>query len=114
MTLDDLYAMIPSMACIPGCTDCCRLFGIPSRTQEEGRRIRAYLKAQGRHLLTAQGTTCPYLSSDGCTIYPVRPFTCRLFGASLNALCPHGARPVEMLHEDVEAELHHRYRLLWP
>lgn len=114
MTLDDLYALIPEMQCLPGCTDCCRRFGVPSRTIEEDGRIRTYLKAQGRDLMPAQGTTCPYLSDEGCSIYPVRPLTCRLFGTSPNVLCPHGARPVELLHEDLEAEIHHRYRLLWP
>ncbi len=114
MTLDDLYALIPDMRCLPGCTDCCRRFGVPSRTTEEDARIRTYLKVQGRDLMPAQGTTCPYLSEEGCSIYPVRPLTCRLFGASPNVLCPHGARPVELLHEDLEAEIHHRYRLFWP
>ncbi len=114
MTLDDLYALIPDMQCIPECTDCCRLFGVPSRTLEEDARIRAYLRDQGREIVTAQGTTCPYLSDQGCTIYPVRPFTCRLFGTTSNLLCPRGARPVELLHEDLEAEIQYRYRLLWP
>lgn len=105
--------MIPEMQCLPGCTDCCRLFGVPSRTPEEDARIRDYLYAQGRSILPAEGTRCPYVSEAGCTIYPVRPLTCRLFGTSPTVLCPRGARPVELLHEDVEAEIHHRYRLFW-
>lgn len=111
--LDDLYAMIPDMQCLPGCTECCRLFGVPCRTPEEDARIRAYLQAQGRSILTAQGTSCPYLSESGCTIYPVRPFTCRFFGTSPTVLCPRGARPLELLHEDLDAEIQSRYRLFW-
>ncbi|SMC25022.1 Putative zinc-or iron-chelating domain-containing protein [Desulfacinum hydrothermale DSM 13146] len=113
-TLEDLYALIPEMQCIDGCTDCCRRFGVPSRTPLEDARIRAYLEAQGRDMGSAQGTTCPYLSEHGCTIYPVRPFTCRLFGTSPNYRCPHGARPLELLHEDLEAEIFARYQDFFP
>lgn len=109
MKIQDLYALIPEFPCLPGCTACCRAFGIPSQTRTETRRIRKYLKEKGLPFKPAEGTTCPYVSDLGCTIYPVRPFICRLFGASPNLLCHLGARPLGLLHEDEEADLWHHY-----
>lgn len=109
MEIEDLYALIPEFLCHPGCTECCRNFGVPSRTQIEDQRIREYLRAQGRELKQAQGTSCPYVSDQGCTIYPVRPLTCRLYGSSPNYSCRVGARPVRFLHEDEEATIFQLY-----
>ena len=61
-------------------------------------------------LKQARGTTCAYVSDQGCTIYPVRPFTCRLYGASPNYLCKIGARPLELQHPDEEADLFFHYQ----
>jgi len=110
MELDDLYALIPPMDCVDGCTECCRSFGVPSRTPLEDERIRTYLASQGRTIGQAQGTRCPYVSDAGCTIYPVRPLTCRLFGVSANYRCPVGAGPARPLHPDEEEEIFHLYR----
>lgn len=109
MDIEDIYGLLPDFRCLPGCTDCCRRFGVPSRSRVEDERIRAYLRAQGRKIGQAQGTTCPYVSEEGCTIYPVRPFTCRLFGTAPSYLCHMGARPLQLLHEDEEEEILHLY-----
>jgi Fe-S-cluster containining protein len=110
MRIRDLYALLPDFSCLEGCTACCRSFGVPSQTKIETRRIRKYLKENGLIFKAAEGTTCPYVSDRGCTIYPVRPFICRLFGAAPNLLCPMGARPLILLHEDEEEEVWHLYR----
>jgi uncharacterized protein len=78
LKIQDIYALIPEVPCLPGCTACCQAF--------------------------------PYVCDRGCTIYPVRPFICRLFGAAPNLLCHLGARPLILLHEDEEEEIWYLYR----
>lgn len=108
--IEDLYSLIPGLDCPGGCIACCRVFGIPSQTRIETKRIDDYLAAGGRRKKTARGTTCPYISPGGCTIYPVRPFICRLYGVAPNYPCREGVRPLRLLHEDEEAELWQHYR----
>lgn len=110
MDIEDIYALLPNFQCIQGCTECCRNFGVPSRTRVEDERIRQYLQARGLGLQQAKETTCPYVSDSGCSIYPVRPLTCRLYGTSPNYLCKAGAMPVQLLHADEEAEIFHLYQ----
>jgi hypothetical protein len=110
LKIQDLYALIPEVPCLPGCTACCQAFGVPSRTKIETRRIKRYLNENGIIFKLAEGTACPYVSDRGCTIYPVRPFICRLFGAAPNLQCHMGARPLTLLHEDEEEEIWHLYR----
>jgi Fe-S-cluster containining protein len=111
MEIEDLYELLPNLQCIPGCIHCCRNFGVPSRTRVEDERLKSYLRERGRPLGEARGTTCcPYVSEEGCTVYPVRPLTCRLYGTSANYLCELGARPLQPLDEDEEAHLMHLYR----
>ena len=110
MEITDLYELLPVFQCRPGCTACCREYGVPSRTPEEDRRIRRYLEQQGRRPGAAQGTTCPYVSVEGCTIYPVRPLICRLYGVSADYRCKKGVGPVRYLHLDQEAEILELYR----
>ncbi len=110
MEIEDVYALIPEMHCNEGCKKCCIDFGVPSRTRVEDDRIKAFLREKGMELKQASGKTCAYVSEQGCTIYPVRPFTCRLFGTSPNYLCMEGARPLRLLDPDEEAELFHHYQ----
>ncbi|MCU0589573.1 MAG: YkgJ family cysteine cluster protein [Syntrophobacteraceae bacterium] len=110
LDIEDLYAMLPEVDCIPGCTECCREFGIPCRTPVEDERFKAYLKENGRELGQAVGTTCPYVTEVGCGVYSVRPFTCRLYGASVSYRCRWGAAPIRLLNEDEEEEILHLYR----
>ena len=110
MEIEDIYELIPDIQCTPGCTECCRQFGVPSRTRIEDERIRELLLGCGMKLRQANGTTCPYVTDAGCSIYPVRPLTCRLYGTSPNLLCKKGIMPLRLLHEDEEAEIFHFYR----
>ncbi|MBW1982404.1 MAG: YkgJ family cysteine cluster protein [Deltaproteobacteria bacterium] len=110
MELDDLYQLIPDFMCTPGCHECCRSFGVPSQTKAEAERIKQFLLERGRKPQPAQGTTCPYLTEEGCSIYPVRPLICRLYGTSVNYLCKEGVKPLRLLHEDEEAEIFHLYQ----
>lgn len=100
-TVDDLYALIPPVPCIEGCTDCC---GVAPFAGEEARRVNAALAMRGadwapgpsNSWLPARGgtpcTTCPF-ANRGCDIHGDRPITCRLFGAvegERRLQCPHG------------------------
>ena len=31
MDIEDIYALIPDFMCTPGCTECCRGFGVASQ-----------------------------------------------------------------------------------
>jgi uncharacterized protein len=109
MDIEDVYSLLPEFQCIPGCIECCQNFGVASRTRVEDERIREYLRAQGREPLLMHGTTCPYVSQQGCTIYPVRPLICRLYGTSPNYQCIMGAKPMRLLHEDEEVDIFNYY-----
>jgi hypothetical protein len=110
MDIDDIYNLIPDFMCTNGCHECCQNFGVPSRTRTEDERIKAFLKKNAMKLGKAVGTTCPYLNELGCTIYPVRPLICRLYGTSPNYRCKMGVAPLKLLHEDEEAEIFHLYQ----
>jgi hypothetical protein len=91
--LVQVYRQIPSLdrPCPPGCGACC---GILWPSQAENRNIRSWLRLRGRpfidFLLTA-GLDCPYLDGDKrCSIYPVRPFLCRILAAAEALPCPSG------------------------
>jgi len=119
MTIDDLYNMIPSVPCPPGCITCCKKFGIPSRIPDEDARIKAFLKEHGisgrvnnfevsnssGEFRSTGDNTCPYVTTKGCAIYPVRPFICRLYGTSPNYLCIENVRPAVILSEEEEEQL---------
>lgn len=111
MEIDDLYAMIPRVPCPAGCITCCKNFGIPSRSMIEDERIGKFLKEQGMSYKEASGMTCPYVTETGCSIYPVRPFICRLYGTSPNYICIENYRPEMLLAPEEEEELFHLYYL---
>ncbi len=95
---------IAQASCGPGCADCCTNVGEICATTLEALRIMTYMDGlpilQGavlrqkiaenralkrQHLLLP----CPFLNSEKlCTIYPVRPFSCR----RLYSLEPCGSR----------------------
>lgn len=110
MDIEDLYELIPDFICPAGCHQCCRNFGVPSRTAAEQERINQFLQVHGMAAQQAQGTTCPHLTEEGCSIYPVRPLICRLYGTSANYPCIMGVKPLRLLHEDEEAEIFHLYQ----
>jgi Fe-S-cluster containining protein len=110
MDIEDIYNLIPNFICTEGCHECCQNFGVPSQTRTEAERIKAFLHKHSRRIGQAHGNTCPYLNETGCSIYPVRPLICRLYGTSPNYRCKMDVAPLRMLHEDEEAEIFHQYR----
>ena len=80
-------------ACVPGCTACCDVPGFVYITEDDLRRIAAYLKMEPadfesryvyrtRHRLRLRkprSSQCHFLREDGCAIHEVKPTQCRLF-----------------------------------
>ena len=105
MDIEDLYALIPDIICTPGCIACCNNFGVPSRTAVEDERMQVYFRQHNLRFLEAKGNACPYVTARGCSIYPVRPLICRLYGTSPSYRCQMNIMPLNPLHEDEEAEI---------
>jgi Fe-S-cluster containining protein len=114
LDIEDIYELIPDLICTEGCYECCKNFGVPSRTKVEDERIKEFLQEHSIPQGEAHGNTCPYLDEElpvgGCSIHPVRPLICRLYGTSPNYLCTMGVMPVDSLQEDQEEEIFHLYQ----
>jgi uncharacterized protein len=79
--------------CVKGCADCCIQVGTVAATTLEGMLIREYLegwskpsreavrrrlRVNRREKLTQVFARCAFLDEEQvCTVYPVRPFSCR-------------------------------------
>jgi len=98
----ELYEMIPSFECEPGCNACCG-------TMQE---FSAYEWSQVKDKKFPAGNRCPYISPEGCTIYEQRPLVCRLFGNCSDMLCPKGFGPEKPLSEAVASNIMVQYNLM--
>ncbi|MEL3955069.1 YkgJ family cysteine cluster protein [Stenotrophomonas bentonitica] len=96
-----LREQIPSFRCVVGCHDCC---GPVTASSEEVARLP--LKSDAEHAAALEALSCPYLGANGCEVYEERPLICRMFGTTPTLRCPNGQRPVYMLDESVEADIH--------
>jgi Fe-S-cluster containining protein len=81
--------VIPSMRCDEGCGDCC---GVVPATEAEFRGIQRFIAHHGIVPAASLDGTCPLYQDGKCTVYPVRPLICRLFGhaADPNMTCSRG------------------------
>lgn len=78
----------PDWPCAKGCAHCCRsLPHLPTVTEAEWTRLKPALsEAQRTRLGEMRGeleapVTCPLLDAGGaCTVYDVRPISCRTYG----------------------------------
>jgi Fe-S-cluster containining protein len=107
--------VLPPMRCDEGCGACC---GVAPVTETEFRRIERYVKDHGitpiRH--DDDDEQCPLYQDGKCTVYPVRPLICRIFGHTERLTCERGynvdvpqreidrmvganGRPTRVLHE---------------
>lgn len=80
-------------ACLRGCTLCCRQPGFVYLTAEDLERAAARLGLSAvefeqryvvrtRHTLRLRkprGSSCHFLSGDGCLLHPAKPTQCRLY-----------------------------------
>jgi Fe-S-cluster containining protein len=108
--IERLYARLPSIKCKGLCQDCC---GPISMTDLEIRRIaervpsfpstarQMPVRLASGQVVIANGfvtdcDTCPLLTADGrCSVYPIRPLICRLWGLVQSMRCPHGCTPTK-------------------
>jgi hypothetical protein len=77
---------LPVMKCDDGCGACC---GPVTCKPVEYNAVIAYAAEHGIDPL-AQGLTCPWYQGGKCTVYPVRPFVCQMFGHSPKLVCCKG------------------------
>ncbi len=99
--IESLRERIPTFRCIVGCHDCC---GPVTASPEEVARLP--VKTDEEHERALAELSCPYLGAHGCEVYAERPLICRLFGTTPTLLCPNGKRPVYMVDDATEAEVH--------
>ena len=89
--LETVYRQIPKSSCAPGCGECC---GILYPSMAELRNIYDWCQehhVEYKDFTMTVGLDCPYLSPQKeCSIYPVRPFLCRILGVSTELPCPLG------------------------
>lgn len=81
-------AVFPPMRCDDNCGRCC---GVVPCLESEYMAVVDYAAAHGIKPLD-QGITCPWYQGGKCSVYPVRPLLCRVYGhAAEPALtCPLG------------------------
>jgi putative zinc- or iron-chelating protein len=90
-----IYARVPGIACKGLCFDACGPIGM---TLIEARAIEAHT---GKPIPPAHGIDCPFLTASArCSIYPVRPLVCRLWGVVERLPCPHGCERESILTDE--------------
>jgi len=99
--IEALRDRIPSFKCIVGCHDCC---GPVTASSEEVARLP--VKTDAEHEAALADYNCVYLGKQGCEVYHERPLICRLFGTTPRLPCPNGRRPVYMIDNRTEEEIH--------
>lgn len=99
-----------NLSCKEGCCNCCHthkdipvypleIVGIYWFTIEKTRNpLRAGLKKQLS--IHSKSSPCPFLTEHSCSIYPVRPVSCRQFNV-FNRPCSKGEDPYYTRREDV-------------
>jgi hypothetical protein len=108
LSLADVYAQIPPVACQGLCQESC---GPIAMSREEDERL------QGRGVVVPSMVDtvaavdagaeywCPALQDGRCTVHDVRPTICRLWGATRSMPCPHGCTPDDALTQQRSQEL---------
>lgn len=108
MSLADVYARIPPVACKGLCEDSCGPIAMSveedARLQELGVRIPSMVDKVG--VVEGGGDYyCPALADGRCSVYEDRPTICRLWGATESMPCPHGCTPPDALTQQQSHEL---------
>lgn len=115
--LEALYAQLSGIDCQRRCARHC---GPIVMAQPEWERIA---DRHGERVATGD-LACPYLAREeqACTVHPLRPLICRLWGVVETMPCPYGCEPERMLTQEQAAALidellelsAHRVRSVWP
>lgn len=101
MTLEQIYARIPKVACQQKCQECC---GPISMSHLEFEKIFSRAPLPSEFFVSAPTVVdpitgnCPKLGRDGsCKVYEQRPAICRLWGVVREMACPFGCTPKRWL-----------------
>lgn len=103
--LEEIYAEIPRMkSCSGQCATACGPIAMFQGEWERVKRAKGYTPRMPRGSLV-----CPMLSPTGkCTVYTVRPYICRLWGATHELQCPEGCEPERWLTIEEAHDIHRR------
>jgi hypothetical protein len=98
--LEALYAQVPDIGCRGLCTDACGPVTGGHRElvrmRRAGYRLPSHSQAWPLIYQSGGEYRCPALTDDGkCGGYEVRPMVCRIWGASVDLICPYGCLPQE-------------------
>ena len=117
MSIEDIYAKLPSIICKGLCHDSCGIIPLSPKERERiaaftGRRVKVIPDAianlhPGHRLLRpsdADSLDCTYLKKKRCSIHAVRPLICRMYGVVAGMPCPYGCQPSAELVSDKRAE----------
>jgi Fe-S-cluster containining protein len=98
LSLDEVYARIPSIDCQKQCHTTCGLIPL---SLPEARRAKRHLRVvpygNGELMFDAPLGVCPALRERDCTIYEDRPLICRFFGVVQGMECRRGCKPERLL-----------------
>lgn len=108
LSLEDVYARIPPVACKGLCEDSCGPIAMSleedARLRELGVRVPSMVDAVAA-VERGEDYYCPALRDGRCTVYQARPTICRLWGATESMPCPHGCTPADALTQQESHEL---------
>jgi Fe-S-cluster containining protein len=106
--LQNVKTVYPEMLCKAGCNQCCKTYGSPLVTPLEWEKIKDFLdkapndfkdkirsalhevKNRLKQRKTADlnqvinNIQCPFLQDEICSVYPIRPLVCRMFGSFIS------------------------------
>lgn len=92
--LDALYAELPDVPCTGQCFQSCSYIGM---SEAEHQRI----KRETGTAIEMHMAPCPALDFAGrCSIHPLRPLICRLYGVADELRCPFGCEPERRLTQE--------------
>jgi hypothetical protein len=108
MQLTEIYKQIPQSTCPHNCGECC---GILFPSMAELRNVQTWCSKKHlafKNFNMTTGLDCPYLDTNKqCSIYPVRPFLCRILGVCSDLPCPLNKNdPVKVLNHQQSAYLY--------
>lgn len=119
--LNSILNRIPELDCIGKCTESCTEFRVYPAEELEIKQycidndipFTPFLKNEDLRLKIINGCDqCKYLKNDKCSIYPVRPVICRLWGNTGIMKCEFGCKPETYLTHDEAQELVKEVRAL--
>jgi uncharacterized protein len=105
----ELQKKTRTLACMKGCSSCCKthvtipvypleLLGLYWYLTDKAGEIKARILEQMRDFTPGKG--CPFLVDGACGVHPMRPMACRFFNV-FNKACEEGEDPFYTRRKDV-------------